>query len=86
MMANRKCSKLLYGPLYERSKSRCCWRGASSIVHARNANHTRAAKMFEARARDAEANSKIIKQLLLGDEKGNIADPVIEDCDQLTAS
>ena len=56
------------------------------VERARKANHTRAARLFEKRAKEAEANSSIIRQLLLGDEKGDIADPVIETSDQLTAS
>ena len=39
------------------------------------------AEMFETRAREAEANSAVIRQLLLGDEKGHIADPVIQTSD-----
>lgn len=56
------------------------------VERARKANHTRAANMFERRAQQAEENSAIIRQLLLGNEKGDIADPVIERGDQLTAS
>lgn len=52
---------------------------ARSIVQrARKANHNRVADMFEKRAREADANSAVIRQLLLGDEKGDIADPVIQ--------
>ena len=56
------------------------------VERARAANHNRAAMLFEKRAEEAEANSAIIRQLLLGDEKGDIAEPVIQDSDQLTAS
>jgi len=56
------------------------------VERARKANHIRAANMFERRAQEAEANSSIIRELLLGNEKGDIADPVIEPGDQLTAS
>ena len=56
------------------------------VERARKANHNRAAKMFEERAKEAEVNSSIIRNLLLGDEKGNIAEPIMEDRDQFTAS
>ena len=56
------------------------------VERARKANHNRAAKMFEERAREAEANSSIIRQLLLGDEKRDLTEPVIEDRNQMTAS
>ena len=56
------------------------------VERARRANHTRAANMFEKRALEAEANSSILRELLLGDEKGDIADPVIEGPDHLAAS
>lgn len=56
------------------------------VERARAANHTHAARTFEKRAQEAETNSSIIRQLLLGDEKGDIAEPVIQDSDQLTAS
>lgn len=51
------------------------------VQRARKANHNRAADMFERRAREAEASSAVIRQLLLGDEKGDIADPVIQTSD-----
>jgi two-component system chemotaxis response regulator CheB len=56
------------------------------VERARAANHTRAARLFERRAREAETNSSIIRELLLGQEKGDIAEPVIQDSDGLTAS
>ena len=56
------------------------------VDRARKSNHSRAAETFEKRAREAERNSGIIRQLLLGDEKGDIADPVIEDRDELRIS
>ena len=51
------------------------------VQRARKASHNRTAEMFETRAREAEANSAVIRQLLLGDEKGDIADPVIQTSD-----
>lgn len=56
------------------------------VERARRGNHNRMAKIFEERAREAEENSSVIRQLLLGDEKGNIAAPITEDRDQVTAS
>jgi two-component system, chemotaxis family, protein-glutamate methylesterase/glutaminase len=56
------------------------------VERARNANHSRAAEMFEKRAREAERNSGLIRQLLLGEEKGDIADPVIHNSDELRIS
>jgi two-component system chemotaxis response regulator CheB len=53
---------------------------------ARKANRTRAATMFERRAQEAERNSRVLRQLLLGDEKGHIAEPVIENPDELRFS
>ena len=56
---------------------------ASRIVErARRANHTRAAVMFQRRAQEAEENSSIIRQLLLGNEKGAITDGVIQTSDE----
>jgi two-component system chemotaxis response regulator CheB len=56
------------------------------VDRARQANHTSAVKTFEQRAREAEANSSVIRKLLLGDEKDGIAKPVIHDSDQLSVS
>jgi two-component system, chemotaxis family, protein-glutamate methylesterase/glutaminase len=56
------------------------------VERARNANQARAAESFGRRAREAERNSGLIRQLLLGDRKGDIADPVIESSDQLRIS
>jgi len=56
------------------------------VERARKADHPRAASVFERRAEEAEKNSDIIRQLLLGDEKGNVADPVIENSDELRVS
>jgi two-component system chemotaxis response regulator CheB len=47
------------------------------VERARRGNHNRAVRLFEERARQAETNSSVIRRLLLGDEKGDIADPVI---------
>jgi len=47
------------------------------VARARKANHTRAVRTFEKRAREAERNSSIIRELLLGNEKGGIGEPVI---------
>lgn len=46
------------------------------VERARKANHLRAASMFERRAEEAERNSGVLRQLLLGDEKGHIAEPI----------
>lgn len=56
------------------------------VERARKANHHRAATMFERRAEDAERNSGVIRQLLLGDESGSIAEPVIDNTDELRLS
>jgi two-component system chemotaxis response regulator CheB len=56
------------------------------VERARKANRPRAATMFERRAEDAERYSGILRQLLLGDEKGNIAEPLVEDSDELRVS
>ncbi len=56
------------------------------VERARKANHHRAATMFERRAEDAERNSGVLRQLLLGDEKGDIAEPLIENSDELRIS
>lgn len=47
------------------------------VERARRANHTHAIRAFEKRARDAERNSSVIRQLLLDGEKGGIGEPVI---------
>jgi two-component system chemotaxis response regulator CheB len=46
------------------------------VQRARSANQMRAATSFERRAREAEKHSTIIRQLLLSDEKDDIAEPV----------
>lgn len=56
------------------------------VERARSADHNRAAETFERRAREAERNSSVLRQLLLGDEKGDIADPVIHNSDELRIS
>jgi two-component system, chemotaxis family, protein-glutamate methylesterase/glutaminase len=45
---------------------------------ARKANHTRAVKLFERRAREAEAQGSVLRDLLLSAEKGDIAEPVLQ--------
>jgi two-component system chemotaxis response regulator CheB len=56
------------------------------IERARKSNNLRAVKVFEKRAEDAEAQSQAIRELLLSDEKGDIARMVIEDRDELSVS
>ncbi|HKV34891.1 MAG TPA: chemotaxis protein CheB [Pyrinomonadaceae bacterium] len=56
------------------------------VERARKANHMRAVTMFERRAEEAERNSGVIRQLLLGDKTGNIAEPVVENADELRLS
>jgi two-component system, chemotaxis family, protein-glutamate methylesterase/glutaminase len=56
------------------------------VQRARRANQQQAAQTFERRAREAEANSSVIRELLLGDEKGGIAKPVIENAEEVRAS
>ena len=56
------------------------------VQRARKANRMRAATMFERRAEEAERNSGALRQLLLGNEKGHIAEPVIENPDELRLS
>ena len=41
------------------------------VQRARNSNHERAAKMFERRAREAEEQTSIIRELLLSNKKGD---------------
>jgi len=54
------------------------------VERARKSNHMRAARLFERRAEQAEANGSVIRQLLLGDEKSDIADPVIDSRNELS--
>ena len=56
------------------------------VERARKANRHRAAIMFERRADDAERYSGVIRQLLLGDEKATLADPIVKDSDELRVS
>jgi len=46
------------------------------VERARNANHIRAARIFEKRAQEAESHSSILRQLLLSTERDDIAEPV----------
>ncbi len=55
------------------------------VERARKANQGRAATLFEKRAAEAERNSSLLRQLLLGDEKGSIAEPLIQNGDELSA-
>ena len=56
------------------------------VERARKANRMRAASMFERRALEAEKHSGVLRQLLLGNETGNIAEPVIENTNELRFS
>lgn len=56
------------------------------VERARKANHPRAVKMFEKRAEQAEAHSSAIRQLLLRGKKGAIAEPPIQDRDEVSVS
>jgi two-component system chemotaxis response regulator CheB len=56
------------------------------VVRARKGNHNRAVQLFEQRARHAEAQSSAIRQLLLRTQKGDIAEPPIQDRDEMTIS
>jgi two-component system chemotaxis response regulator CheB len=56
------------------------------IERARQANHMRAVRMFERRAEEAEKNSGVLRELLLGNEKSQIIEPVIENPDELRLS
>ncbi|HKR15642.1 MAG TPA: chemotaxis protein CheB [Pyrinomonadaceae bacterium] len=56
------------------------------VETARRSNHTRAVRMFERRAQEAEAHSTAIRQLLLRGEKGDIAEPPPEDRDEVGIS
>ena len=48
------------------------------VERARKARHDRAASVFEKRAREAEQHSSAIRQLLLGVEKGDIGEPIMQ--------
>ena len=45
---------------------------------SRKANHLRAAKSFERRAREAEEHTAMLRQLLLSEQKGEMADEVVQ--------
>jgi two-component system chemotaxis response regulator CheB len=51
------------------------------VDRARRSNQLRAAQTFERRARKAEEHSSVIRQLLLQDEKGDIAEPILSSSD-----
>ena len=53
------------------------------VERARKSNHLRAATTFERRAAEAERSSSVLRELLLGTEKGDIAEPVISDTDEV---
>ena len=53
------------------------------VDRSRRANRMRAASVFERRARDAERNSSVIRELLLSDKKGVIGEPAVEDPDEV---
>jgi two-component system chemotaxis response regulator CheB len=48
------------------------------VERARNANHERAARMFERRAREAEEHSSMIRQVLLTAEKANMGESIVQ--------
>lgn len=48
------------------------------VERARKANQPRAAMLFQRRAEEAEQHSNAIRELLLGEEKGDIAEAVID--------
>lgn len=48
------------------------------VERARQANYLRAAAMFERRAQEAEENSAVIRQVLLSEQKGDIADQILQ--------
>ena len=48
------------------------------VERARKANYTRAAETFERRAQEAEENSALIRQVLLSEQKGDIADQILQ--------
>jgi two-component system chemotaxis response regulator CheB len=51
------------------------------VERARNANHERAARMFERRAREAEERGSMIRQLLLSSEKADMVEPIVQGSD-----
>jgi two-component system chemotaxis response regulator CheB len=53
------------------------------VERARQANHLRAAAMFERRAQEAEAHSSVLRKLLLSNQKGDdIGEPTLQTMDQ----
>jgi two-component system chemotaxis response regulator CheB len=56
------------------------------VERARKANHSHVVRMFEKRAQEAEAQSYAIRQLLLRSEKGDIAEPLIQDQNEVSIS
>src|SRR5215212_10836854 len=48
------------------------------VQRARNANHTRAAQLFEKRAQEAEEHSSVIRQVLLSAQKVDFGEPVLQ--------
>ena len=51
------------------------------VARARNANHERAARLFEKRAREAEEHGSLIRELLLTAKKGDVGEPVLQNDD-----
>lgn len=49
------------------------------VQRARKANHERAARLFERRAREAEEHGSVIRQLLLSGQKADMAEAVVGD-------
>jgi two-component system chemotaxis response regulator CheB len=56
------------------------------VERARKANHTRAVASFEERAREAEEHSSAIRRLLLSGKKGDIAEQLIHQRDEMNVS
>jgi two-component system chemotaxis response regulator CheB len=56
------------------------------VERARKANQPRAVAMFERRAREAERSSSVLREVLLSDQKADIAEPVNEPPDELRIS
>lgn len=51
------------------------------VERARKSNHTRAAMLFERRAKEAEEHSSVLRELLLNEQKGNVADEIMTGTD-----
>ena len=51
------------------------------VERARKANHNRAAMLFERRAKEAEEHSSVLRELLLSEQKGDIADQILTGTD-----